>query len=82
MVVLPRGPLRSPPLRPVPWIACRAFCRGCADFLRETRARLSGQISAWCDVRLQQWVRVDDGSNASDHCKTHVLTLVEGVAAL
>jgi len=33
------------------------------------------------DVRLQQWVRIDCWPNAGDHCKTHVLTLVERVQA-
>lgn len=40
---------------------------------------LAGQISALCDVRGQQWVRVDYWPNALDHCKTHVQILVEQV---
>jgi len=42
---------------------------------------LGGYINAIFDVRLQQWVRVDGWSKASEHCKTRVLTLLEGVQA-
>lgn len=56
----------------LPWL--RTLAEG------DTRL-LAGQISALFDIRLQQWVRVDYWSNARDHCKTHVLTLVEHVQA-
>ena len=50
-------------------------------FRRGATRLLAGQISALFDVRLQQWVRIDCWPNAGDHCKTHVLTLVERVQA-
>ncbi len=56
----------------LPWL--RTLAEG------DTRL-LAGQISALFDVRLQQWARVDYWSNAGDHCKTHVLMLVERVQA-
>jgi hypothetical protein len=42
---------------------------------------LAGQISALCDVRLQQWVRIESLPHALDHCRTHIETLVERVHA-
>jgi hypothetical protein len=50
--------------------------------LAEGEARLpAGQFSAVCDMRVQQWVRVDGWSHARDHDTAHGLTLIEHLHA-
>src|SRR5581483_9131977 len=46
-----------------------------------TRDLLAGQIRALFTIRRQQGERVEWWPNARDHCKAHVLTLVEPVKA-
>lgn len=58
--------------RDVPWL--RPVAEGSSQVL-------GGQISALFHVRLQPWERVAWWSNARDHCKAHVLTVVEHVQA-
>jgi Transposase DDE domain len=42
---------------------------------------LAGRLSALCDVRLQQWVRVDVLVEATANCKQHARELIEGLPA-
>jgi hypothetical protein len=65
---------------PAPGISDRPCCPGDALAKGETRL-LAGQISAWCEMRLQQWVRVDGWLHASDNGREQVLMLAEHVHA-